>query len=116
MRTLTISFLCILLTVICFAVVTHESITYQTPFKRISGSVIGYGSVNPGVKVEAFDSPEVWADDSLSLSEKRKRQKMIAATSTDSKGRFDFREVPKGAYEVQFSGTKPGWNILSVFS
>jgi len=68
--------------------------------------------VNPGVKVELFDKPEVWADDSVSLNEKRKRQKLIATTSTDAKGKFDFRGVPKGAYEIRFSAA--GWNILSV--
>ena len=112
MRILTLFALCILVTGISLAVLTHETISYRTPLKRISGSVIGYGNVNPGVKVELFDKPEVWADDSLSLNEKRKRQKLIATTSTDAKGKFDFRGVPKGAYEIQFSAA--GWNILSV--
>lgn len=114
MRILTLSALCILLTGICSAVVIHETMNYPTPLKRISGSVIGYGNVNPGVKVQVFDKPDVWADDSLSLNEKRKRQKLIATTSTDAKGKFDFRGVSKGAYEVQFSTEDGGWNILSV--
>ena len=108
---------CILLTRICSAVVIHETTSYPTPLKRISGSVIGYGNLNPGVKVEVFDKPELWADDSLSFNEKRKRQKLIATTRTDAKGRFDIRRVPKGTYEVQFStGYDGGWNILSVFA
>ncbi len=82
--------------------------------RPVSGSVVGYGNVNPGVKVEVFDKPEVWADDSLSLNEKRKRQNLIATASTDSKGKFDFRGVRKGSYEVQFSTGNGGWNILSV--
>jgi hypothetical protein len=94
---------CVLLAGICIAAVIHETATYPTPVRRIFGSVIGHGNVNPGVTVEVFDKPEVWADDSLSLSEKRKRQQLIAKTSTDSKRRFDFRGLPKGAYEVQFS-------------
>lgn len=59
--------LCVLFTGMCAAVVTHETITYPTSVKRISGTVVGYGNLNPGVKVEVFDKPEVWADDSLSL-------------------------------------------------
>jgi hypothetical protein len=114
MRILTVFKLSILFTGICLAVVTHETMNYSTPLKRISGSVIGYGNVNPGVKVELFDKPEVWADGSLSLNEKRKRQKLIATTSTDAKGKFDFRGVRRGAYEVQFSTGDGGWNILSV--
>jgi hypothetical protein len=114
MRILTVCALCVLFTGICVAVVTHETISYPASIKRISGSVVGYGNVNPGVKVEVFDKPEVWADDSLSLNEKRKRQKLIATSSTDSKGKFDFRGLPIGSYEVQFSNGNGGWNILSV--
>ena len=65
MRILTVSALCILLTGICLGVVTRETIKYPTPLKRISGSVIGYGNVNPSVKVGVFDKPAVWAGDSL---------------------------------------------------
>jgi hypothetical protein len=109
MRSLITSALCISLAGICSAVVIHENKTYRTPLKRISGSVVGYGNVNPGVMVEIFERPELWAE-----SEKRKRQRLIARTATDANGRFDFRGVPKGAYEVQFSPFNGGWNVLSV--
>ena len=59
MRILTVFKLSILFTGICLAVVTRETLNYSTQLKRISGSVIGYGNVNPGVKVELFDKPEV---------------------------------------------------------
>jgi hypothetical protein len=59
--------LCVLFTGMCAAVVTHETITCATSVNRISGTVVGYGNLNPGVKVEVFDKPEVWADDALSL-------------------------------------------------
>lgn len=114
MRTLTVCALCGLFTGICAAVVTHETITYPGSVNRISGTVVGYGNLNPEVKVEVFDKPEVWADDSLSLNEKRKRQKRIATASTDSKGKFHFRGMPKGSYEIQFSTGNGGWNVLSV--
>jgi hypothetical protein len=113
-RTLTVSALSLLFAGACLAVVVHDTISYATPLKRISGSVIGFGNVNPNVKVEVFDRPEVWADDSLSPAEKRKRQKVIATTLTDNRGKFDFRGVPKGAYEVQFTTGDGGWNVLSI--
>ena len=115
MRTLTVCALCVLFTGICAAVVTHETITYPTSLNRISGTVVGYGNSNPEVKVALFDKPEVWADDSLSLNEKRKRQKLIATASTDSKGRFRFRGVPKGSYEIQLSTGNGGWNVFVDF-
>jgi hypothetical protein len=67
MRTLMVFALCVLFTGMCAAVVTHETITYATSVNRISGTVVGYGNLNPGVKVEVSAKPEVWADDALSL-------------------------------------------------
>lgn len=95
-------------------VVFHETVHYSAAIKRISGHVVGYGNVNPGVQVEVFDNPKVCDDQSLSFNEKRKRQKLIATTSTDAKGRFDTRKIPRGTYEIQFSRDGGGWNILSV--
>jgi hypothetical protein len=111
-RSLKIIALCLLLARVCVGVVTHETITYKTSIKKVSGRVVGYGDVNPGMDVQLFDKPEVWADDSLSWNEKRKRQTVIASTVTNSNGKFEFRGVRRGAYEIQFS--KNGWNILSV--
>jgi hypothetical protein len=113
MRALIILAICALLAGICVGVVTHETITYKASIKKISGRVVGFGNVNPGVKVQLFDKPEVWADDSLSTNEKRNRQTQIASTVTDSNGKFHFHSVPKGTYEVQFSNGN-GWNVLSV--
>ena len=114
MRILRATVLCVLLAGTCSGVVIHESITYKSSVRRISGRVVGTGNINPGVTVEVFDKPEVWADDSLSMNEKRKRQKEIASTVTDLTGNFDFRGVRKGAYEVQFSTGDGGWDVLSV--
>ena len=112
MRSLKIIALCLLLARACVGVVTHETITYKSSIKKISGRVVGFGNVNPGTDVQLFDKPEVWADDSLTWNEKRKRQTEIASTVTDSNGKFEFRAVPRGAYEIQFSNS--GWNVLSV--
>jgi Carboxypeptidase regulatory-like domain len=112
MRSLKIIALCLLLAQVSDGVVTHETITFKTSIKKISGRVVGYGNVNPGVNVQLFDKPEVWADDSLSWNEKRKRQTEIASTVTESNGKFEFSGVPRGAYEIQFS--RYGWKVLSV--
>jgi len=99
---------------ICSAVVVHQTIYYKAPIKRISGRVVGFGTVNPGLTVRVLDKPEVWSDNSLSFNEKRKRQSTVASTTIGSNGKFDFRAIPKGSYEVEFAG-KQGWNPLSVF-
>jgi hypothetical protein len=99
---------------ICSAVVVLKRITYKPPIKNISGRVVGFGRVNPGVKVQVMDNPEVWSDDSLSLDEKRRKQSIIASTVTSSNGKFEFRGISKGSYEVEFSN-RQGWNVLSVF-
>ena len=113
MRSLKIGVICVLFAEVCVAVVTHETVTYKPAIKRIEGRVVGFGNVNPGVGIQVFDKPEVWADDSLSFNEKRKRQKEINSMAADCNGKFEFHHIPKGAYEVQFSN-KNGWNVLSV--
>jgi hypothetical protein len=114
MRFLYVGAICVLLVPVCSAVVVHETISYKSPIKKISGRIVGFGTVNPGVKIQVLDKPEVWSDDSLSFNEKRKKQSTVATVSADSNGQFEFRDIPKGSYEVEFSG-KEGWNPLSVF-
>ena len=113
MRSLKLIALCILLARTCVGVVIHETIRYTTPIKTISGRVVGFGNVNPGVNVQLFDKPEARADDSLGTNEKRRQQTEIASMVTDSNGKFEFHDVPRGAYEIQFSN-RNGWNVLSV--
>jgi hypothetical protein len=113
MRLLKAVLICAMLAPICSAVVVHRTISYKSPIKRISGRVVGFGAVNPGVKVRVLDKLEVWADDSLSFTEKRKRQSTVASATPSSNGKFEFRGIPKGSYEVEFS--REGWNPLSVF-
>jgi hypothetical protein len=114
MRFLQVGVVCAVLVSVCSAAIVHETISYKSPIQKISGRIVGFGTVNPGVKIQVFDKPEVWSDDSLSFNEKRKRQSTVASTSADSNGNFKFRGIPKGSYEVEFSG-KEGWNPLSVF-
>jgi hypothetical protein len=114
MRFLKAGIICAVLALTCSAVVVHDTISYKSPIKKISGRVVGFGPVNPGVKVQVLDKPEVWSDHSINFDEKRKRQSTIASTATSASGHFEFRGLPKGSYEVEFSG-REGWNPLSVF-
>ena len=111
-RCLKAGVLCIVLASICFAHVQLDSISLKRPVRRISGRVVDYGAVNPGVNVQVFNHPEVWSDDSLSLAEKREKQSMIASVVTDDSGKFEFRKIGKGSYEVLFS--KVGWDTVSA--
>jgi hypothetical protein len=113
MRLLIAAALWVLFASVSHAILVHQTIPYKPPIQRISGRVLGFGNVNPGVTVRVLDKPEVLSDDSLNFTEKRKRQSTIASTTTNSKGEFTFRRLPKGAYEVEFSG-RQGWNPLSV--
>jgi hypothetical protein len=113
MRLLRVVIVCFVAAFAGYAAVVHEVVSYKTPIQKISGRVVGFGAVNPGVLVQVRDKPHVWLDDSLSLDEKRKRQSIIASTDTDSSGNFTFHKIPKGSYEVEFSG-RPGWNPLSA--
>ena len=113
MRFLPIGILCALLVAVCSAAVVHQTILYKSPIQKISGRIVGFGTVNPGVKIQVLDKPEVWSNDSLSFNQKRKRQFIVASVRADSNGKFEIQDIP-GSYEIEFSG-KTGWNPLSVF-
>jgi hypothetical protein len=113
-RFLPIGILCALLVAVCSAAVVHQTILCKSPIQKISGRIVGFGTVNPGVKIQVLDKPEVWSNDSLSFNQKRKRQSIVASVRADSNGKFEIRDIPKGSYEIEFSG-KTGWNPLSVF-
>lgn len=106
--------LCALIATVCGAVVVHEIVRQGAPVKRLRGTVTDWtGAPILDTQVEVYDNPQVW-DDSLSLVQRRSRQKKIASTVTDDKGRYNIRGVRAGRYEVQFSRGGGGWNILSV--
>src|SRR5690348_10800306 len=95
MRCLIVEILCVLCASTCLAARIHDTTKFETTIKRVSGRVVGIGRVNRGVTVRVFDHPEVWSDDSLSVNEKRKRQLVIATTTTGLNGEFMFRHLPK---------------------
>jgi hypothetical protein len=98
------------LATVCLGVVTQETLSLQSPIRRISGRVVGFGAINPGVGVRLYELPELR---SLSSTEMRQRKTETALAVTDARGRFEFRGIPKGSYAIEFSG-RAGWNNLSV--
>jgi hypothetical protein len=64
MRFLPIGMLCALLVAVCSAAVVHQTILYKSLIQKISGRIVGFGTVNPGVKIQVLDKPEVWSNDS----------------------------------------------------
>jgi hypothetical protein len=57
------------------------------------------------VKIQVLDEPEVWSDDSLSFSEKRKRQSTVASVSADSNGNSSFETSRKAHHGIDKSVT-----------
>ena len=60
---------------------------YKLPVKRIQGQIVDPSGAPVGlVGITVFSHPEVWSDDSLSVQQKRAKQRKVAATRTDSPG------------------------------
>jgi protocatechuate 3,4-dioxygenase beta subunit len=112
MRFVKIVAICLLLATACAAVIEHQIVRSESP-KHLRGTVTDWtGAPIPDTQVEVYDNPQVWDDDSLSLVQKRSKQKKIASAVADGRGRYSITGIPSGQYEVQFS--RMGWNILSV--
>ncbi|MCI0541184.1 MAG: carboxypeptidase-like regulatory domain-containing protein [Verrucomicrobiales bacterium] len=79
---------------------------------RLQGVVSYREDPVPGIKVEVYDNGEVILQRGLTLEEMRGRQRIVATTTTDERGRFKLRQLLPGKYELHFEGE--GWNPLSV--
>jgi hypothetical protein len=66
------------------------------------------------VLVEVFDNPEHLLLNYPENMTRRKLQKRIASCETGADGRFCFRNLPPGKYEMRFS-IGPGWDVTSVY-
>ncbi|HYM76316.1 MAG TPA: carboxypeptidase-like regulatory domain-containing protein [Candidatus Dormibacteraeota bacterium] len=113
MRTLKIGVVWILLAVVSHAVNMQKLIWYKSPVKRIQGQIVDASGVAVDlVDVNVWSNPELWSDDSLSPRQKRLRQRKVAASTTDEKGKFSIKKLQNGSYEVEFR--KAGFNDFSV--
>jgi hypothetical protein len=62
-----------------------------------------------GAEVSIFDNPEWIRKGSFSES----AHKLIASASTGSDGKFDFKQLPSGRYDVRFSAR--GFNDMHYY-
>jgi len=77
--------------------------------------VSNHGNSIPSVWVDVYDNAQVFADDSLTPAERRKRQNKVASVKPNAYGEFSIKHLPKGFYEVEFGNhDMGGYNVLSV--
>jgi hypothetical protein len=78
------------------------------------------GAVGPNITppltvlVEVFDNPDHLLLNYPENLTRRTLQRRIAACETSVEGRFCFRNIPSGKYEMRFS-IGPGWDVTSVY-
>ncbi len=64
--------------------------------------------------VEIFDHPEYLLDQSSSFKRDHPKQKRLAACRTGADGKFCFRNLPPGKYELR-SSVNSGWDVTHVY-
>ena len=84
----------------------------SSPIHRLQGEVKFHDDPLPDVSIEVYDNGEVILQRDMTFEEMRSRQRLVATTTTDDKGRFKVKRLPPGQYELHFEGE--GWNPLSV--
>ena len=100
---------------ICLAVIVHDTVRFEHPMRKMHGRVSNHGNAIPSVWVDVYDNAQLCADNSLTPSERRKRQTKIASAKPNEYGEFSIKHLPKGFYEVEFGHhDMGGYNVLSV--
>jgi hypothetical protein len=87
----------------------------ENSFRKLEGRVQMSGD-RPleNALVEIFDHPDYLLDTSHSRSEGPPEQKRLAACRTAKDGKFCFRNLPPGKYELR-SSMGSGWNVTHVY-
>jgi hypothetical protein len=87
----------------------------ENSFRNLDGTVQMSGD-RPleNALVEIFDHPDYLLDTSHSRSEGPPEQKRLAACRTAKDGKFCFRNLPSGKYELR-SSMGSGWNVTHVY-
>jgi hypothetical protein len=90
----------------------------KEPYQELRGRVVVSGTGKPlaGTLVEVFTHPEyLLSNDSYARG--KPEQRRVAACLTGNDGRFCFRDVPSGKYELRSSSsdTYTGWNASQVY-
>ena len=81
----------------------------QEVYRHAQGVVIDTAGPVEGALVEVFTHPEKWLDSSGG-SRVNPKQRRIAACRTRADGRFCFRGLAAGKYEIR-SSLNTGWNV-----
>ena len=84
-------------------------------YHRLEGVVRNVnGETLPGVLVEVFNKPDYLLLSYPKSEEKKKGQKRLMGCIVGADGKFCFRELPPGKYELRFSKAG-GWNHTHVY-
>ena len=97
-----------------FAAVVHEDVRYPATLRYVRGKIVQPSFRRRDVQIEVFDNGQLGMDHTLSLHNRRSRQTKVASVHPDEGGKFQFKGLSKGLYEVEFSFGNGGWNVLSV--
>jgi hypothetical protein len=88
-------------------------IVEKTPHKQLRGLVTLNGEPAEGALVEIFTHPEYLVSQLPNATRDRAEQQRVAACRTGGDGRFCFRGLAKGAYELR-SSVNSGWDVTHV--
>ena len=82
---------------------------------RLEGVVRnGGGDILPDVLVEVFDEPDYLLLEYPESELRKKKQKRLRGCVVGADGKFCFRDLPAGKYELRFS-KDGGWNHTHVY-
>jgi protocatechuate 3,4-dioxygenase beta subunit len=81
-------------------------------YRRLQGRVVRLGEPVEDALVEIFDKPEYLLSPG-SDSQDRPKQERLAACRTSADGKFCFRDLPSGTYELR-SSFGSGWDVTHL--
>jgi len=87
----------------------------ENSYRQLRGTIeMSDGNLLKDALVEVFDHPDYLLDSSHSRREGSPEQKRLAICRTAADGKFCFRNLPPGKYELR-SSLGPGWNVTHVY-
>ena len=87
----------------------------ESSYRQLHGVIeVADGRPLKNALVEVLDHPDYLLDSSHSRREGPPEQKRVAACRTSTDGKFCFRNLPPGKYELR-SSLDSGWNVTHVY-